>query len=154
MIDRNRLATDTSVVGALTLLLVAPLEALITLGVVAIVVVVSGYPTVGALVGSLVAPLLVAIGHGVATSAFGVAVAVSVLVVIGHQSQLRRLRAGQMPRLGCLGIRPSPGAAPGIGLWAKPVPHGVLGRSALSLGAVLITALTIVIALLVTGALT
>ena len=150
---RNRrwsVATQVFAVAALAVLV--PLETAVALAVAGVVLLVSRYVSVGALTGAVILPLLVATGVGVATWPFVTSIAVGILVFWNQRENIRRLRAGEESRIGG---RPGPaisGAQPGVGLWATPAPHGLLGRSALSLGAVLIVVLAVLAALLVVGA--
>ena len=67
-----------------------------------------------------------------------------------HRASIRQLRAGQEPRLGRFGNAPlAPDERLGVGFWAKPAPHGLLGRSAMSVGAVLTIITAVAVCLLV-----
>ena len=62
------------------LAVVAPREVAPALAAVGVVIAVSGYVSVGALTGAVVAPLLIAIGIGVPARAFGASLAIGLLV--------------------------------------------------------------------------
>jgi len=130
---------------------VAPRETVLTLAVVAIVILVSGYISVGILTAAIVAPLLIAIGVGASTRAFGISLVSAFLAFWSQRPQIRRLRAGKERQLGRLFTRSTPGEKPGVGLWDTPAPHGLLGPSALTPGAVLIIILSVLIAGVVAG---
>jgi hypothetical protein len=120
-------------------------SALITGGVAALV---SRYATVGALTSAVILPLLIGIGAGRA----GIALAASVLVTAATlwrcRKSIGRLRRGEERQIG--GSLRAPFGETDVGLWASPAPHGVLGRSALPLGAILVIVVTIGLAVLVT----
>lgn len=148
---RNHWSAGILALAAAALTVVAPRQTILVLAVVGIVIVVSGYVSVGALTGATLAPQLIAIGVGVPTRAFGTSLAIGLLVFWSQRSHIRRLRAGEEPQLGRFFTRSIPGAKPGVGLWATPAPHGLLGRSALSPGAVFIILLAVLIAVLMAG---
>jgi hypothetical protein len=137
--------------AAAMLAFVAPRETVLVLGFVGVVIVVSGYISVGALTGAVVAPVVIAVAGGGSSRAFASSVAIAVVVFWSQREHMRRLRAGEEPQIGRLFTRSAPGAKPGVGLWATPAPHGLLGRSALSVGAVFIILLALLSALLLAG---
>jgi hypothetical protein len=141
------------VAAAAILVLVAPIETCLTLAVVAVVILVGGYVSVGALTGAVIAPALIAIGIGAPSRAFAISIAIGLMVILSQRDHMRRLRAGEEPQLGKFFTRSIPGAKPGVGLFATPAPHGLLGRSAMTPGAVFIILLSILFAALAAGAL-
>ena len=148
---RNRWSSVILALAATVLVVIAPRQSVLVLAVVGVVIVVSGYAAVGALTGATLAPALIAIGIGVPTRAFAISLALALLVFSSQRSHIRRLRAGEEPQLGQFFTRSIPGAKPGVGLWTTPAPHGLLGRSALSVGAVFIILLAVLIAVLLAG---
>jgi hypothetical protein len=148
---RDRWSAAILALAVVMLTVIAPRQTVLVLAVVGIVIVVGGYISVGALTGATLAPPLIAIGIGVATRAFWTSLAIALLVFWSQRAHIRRLRAGEEPQLGRFFTRSIPGAKPGVGLWATPAPHGLLGRSALSVGAVFIILLAVLIAVLVAG---
>ncbi|MFL5613003.1 MAG: hypothetical protein ACJ796_05015 [Gemmatimonadaceae bacterium] len=145
--------TAILVLAAAILAIVAPIPTCLTLAVVGVVVLVGGYVSVGALTGAVIAPVLIAIGIGIPTRAFAISVVIGLVVILSQRAHLRRLRAGVEPQLGKFFTRSIPGAKPGVGLFATPAPHGLLGRSAMTPGAVFIILLSVLAAILVAGAL-
>src|SRR4051812_35599774 len=149
---RDRWSVAILVVATAMLGLIAPLATCLTLAVVGVVILVGGYVSVGALTGAVIAPVLIAIGIGLPTRAFAISVVISLAVTLSQRAHLRRLRAGEEPQLGRFFTRSIPGAKPGVGLFATPAPHGLLGRSAMTPGAVFIILLSVLFAALVAGA--
>jgi hypothetical protein len=130
----------TLVLIALTIVfsVIAPLQTALVLGIAGVVVLVGGYVAVAALTAAVILPLLIAGSTGVRGPVLAASIVAAAIVFPIHRGSIRRLRAGQEPRLGRFGNAPlAPGEQPGVGLWAKPAPHGLLGPSAMSVGAVL-----------------
>lgn len=136
-------------VGALTL--VAPRVTALTCAIVGVAVLASGYVSAGVLTGAVVLPLLMAIGGGVPTRAFGISIIASIVAFWSQRQNIRRLRAGEETSIGWPRSRSGASGTPGVGLWAASAPHGLLGHSALSLGAVLIIMLAILLAVFLLG---
>lgn len=150
-VQRNHWSIALLIVAATILAFIAPRQTGLALAVVGIVIIVSGYISVGALTGAVIAPVLIAIGIGISTRAFGISLAIAVLVFWSQRVNMSRLRAGEEPQLGRLFTRSIPGAKPGVGLWATPAPHGLLGRSALTVGAFFTILLAVLVAVLLAG---
>jgi len=149
--QRNHWSIAIPVAAALMLAIVAPRPSVLALAVVGIVIIVSGYISVGALTGAVIAPVLIAIGIGIPTRALAISFPIALVIFWSQRANMRRLRAGEEPQLGRLFTRSIPGTKPGVGLWATPAPHGLLGRSALTMGAVFTILLSVLVAILLAG---
>ena len=88
-------ATATGVFLAL-----APLATLLAFTVWAVMVTVSGYVSLGSLVGAVVLPIAVLVQKGAASPVFVVAVALAAFVFWTHRENIGRLRRGEEHRFG------------------------------------------------------
>jgi acyl phosphate:glycerol-3-phosphate acyltransferase len=88
-------ATATGVFLAL-----APLPTLAALAVFGVVVMVSGYVSLGSLTGALVIPALLFVTEGVRSPVFQVSVALALFVFWTHRANIHRLRRGEEYRFG------------------------------------------------------
>src|SRR5205823_4121889 len=98
-------------------LALAPLQALLSLLIFAVVVLASGYVSLASLTAAFSLPVLLAASSGVRSPLFSVAVLTFAFVVWTHRANIQRLRAGteyRFGRAGNFGRRPS--LAIGIGL--------------------------------------
>jgi glycerol-3-phosphate acyltransferase PlsY len=87
-------------------LALAPVQTLLTLIVFAVVLLSSGYVSVGSLISASLLPLLIAITLGPKSPIFVISVLVAVFVFWTHRANIARLRRGEEHRFG------KPGAAP------------------------------------------
>ena len=139
------------IVLAIAFMVIAPLQTVLALGIAVVVVLVGGYVAVAALTAAVLLPLLIAGSTGVRAPVLAASIAAATLVIALHRASIRRLRSGQEPRLGHFGNAPlAVDERPGVGLWAKPEPHGLLGRSAMSAGAVLTIIAAVAVGLILT----
>ncbi len=123
---------------AILFIVIAPVQTVLVLGIAVVVVLVGGYVSVAAMTAAVMLPLEISGSTRVGTPVLAASIVAAALVLCIHHASIRRLRAGQEPRLGRFGNAPlAPGERSGVGLWVKPEPHGLLGRSAMSPGAVL-----------------
>ncbi len=135
---------------AIVFIVLAPLQTALVLGIAAVVILVGGYVAVAALTAALMLPLFIAGSTGVRAPVLAASIVAAAIVFSIHRASIRRLRTGQEPRLGRFGNAPlAPGERPGVGLWAKPAPHGLLGRSAMSAGAALVIIAALAISVVV-----
>lgn len=135
---------------AMVFVILAPLQTALAIGIGGIVVLVGGYVAVAAMTSAVMLPLLVATKPGVRAPVVIASIAATLVVFSVHRASMRRLRAGEEPRVGRFGNAPlAPGERPGVGWWAKPSPHGLLGRSAMSVGAVFTILAAVAVSLLV-----
>jgi len=88
-------ATATGVFFAL-----APLPTLAGLAVFAVVLLVSGYVSLGSLTAALVLPSLLLVTEGIRSPVFQVSVALAAFVFWTHRANIRRLRSGEEYRFG------------------------------------------------------
>jgi glycerol-3-phosphate acyltransferase PlsY len=91
-------------------LALAPLQTLLTLLIFAVVVLTSGYVSLGSLTGALSLPVLLAVSVGVRSPLFYVALLTLVFVFWTHRANIERLRDGTEYRFGRaanFGRRPS-----------------------------------------------
>jgi acyl phosphate:glycerol-3-phosphate acyltransferase len=88
-------ATATGVFLAL-----APLPTLAGLGVFGLVVLASGYVSLGSLTGALILPSLLLVTEGVRSPVFQVSVVLAVFVFWTHRANIGRLRRGEEYRFG------------------------------------------------------
>jgi hypothetical protein len=143
------LILTASLIGGGMLLVRAPIPtagALIT-GIVAALV--GRHTTVGALTGTVVLTLLL----GLATRRAGIDIAVAILVTAlvfwESRGSIRRLRRGEERQIGV--TLPTPFKETVAGLWTPPSPHGLLGRSAMPLGAMFVILVTVALAAIATA---
>lgn len=78
----------------------APLPALASLLVFAVVLMVSGYVSLGSLTGALVLPVVLFVTEGVRSPVFQISVALALFVFWTHRANIRRLRRGEEYRFG------------------------------------------------------
>jgi glycerol-3-phosphate acyltransferase PlsY len=91
-------------------LALAPLQTVLTLVIFVVVVMASGYVSLGSLTAAVSLPVLVAASVGVRTPLFSVALLTTVFVFWTHRANIQRLRAGTEYRFGRaanFGRRPS-----------------------------------------------
>jgi acyl phosphate:glycerol-3-phosphate acyltransferase len=88
-------ATATGVFFAL-----APLPMLAGLAVFAVVVLITGYVSLGSLIAAVVLPALLLVTEGVRSPVFQVGVVLAVFVFWTHRANIRRLRRGEEYRFG------------------------------------------------------
>jgi|ERR1043166_5557042 glycerol-3-phosphate acyltransferase PlsY len=81
-------------------LALAPVETLLTLVIFAVVVLSSGYVSLGSLISAAMLPVLIGIGVGVGSPLFLISMAVSMFVFLTHRANIRRLRRGEEHRFG------------------------------------------------------
>ncbi|HKO16622.1 MAG TPA: glycerol-3-phosphate 1-O-acyltransferase PlsY [Gemmatimonadaceae bacterium] len=88
-------ATATGVFLAL-----APVQALLTLAVFAVVLLTSGYVSLGSLIGAVMLPVLLAVTRSVRSPLFLISVLVAAFVFWTHRANIGRLRRGEEHRFG------------------------------------------------------
>jgi glycerol-3-phosphate acyltransferase PlsY len=81
-------------------LALAPIETLLTLLIFAVVLLSSGYVSLGSLTSATMLPVLLSITVGVRSPLFAISVAVAVFVFWTHRANIARLRSGQEHRFG------------------------------------------------------
>jgi glycerol-3-phosphate acyltransferase PlsY len=81
-------------------LALAPLQTLVTLLVFAMVLLASGYVSLGSLTGAVALPILLAATVGVRSPLFPISVGVALFVFWTHRANIARLRAGEEHRFG------------------------------------------------------
>lgn len=82
----------------------APLQTLLTLVVFAVVVLTSGYVSLGSLISAGTLPLLLLISFGAASSLLWISLAVAAFVFWTHRANVERLRRGEEHRFGKKGV--------------------------------------------------
>jgi acyl phosphate:glycerol-3-phosphate acyltransferase len=98
-------------------LALAPVQTLLTLLIFAVVLLSSGYVSLGSLTGATMLPVLLAITVGVRSPLFAISVLVAVFVFWTHRANIARLRRGEEHRFGKSGTRaPRPAATLAISL--------------------------------------
>jgi acyl phosphate:glycerol-3-phosphate acyltransferase len=85
-------------------LALAPIETLLTLIIFAVVLLSSGYVSLGSLTGALMLPVLLAVTVGIRSPLFAVSVLVAVFVFWTHRANIGRLRRGEEHRFGKRGV--------------------------------------------------
>ena len=88
-------------------LALAPVQTLLTLIVFAVVLLSSGYVSVGSLISASLLPLLIAITLGPKSPIFVISVLVALFVFWTHRANIGRLRRGEEHRFGKPGTAPS-----------------------------------------------
>lgn len=78
----------------------APLPMLITLVVFALIVMVSGYVSLGSLIAAALLPIILAIVRGVHSPLLVLAIVIALFVLWTHRANIRRLRRGEEHRFG------------------------------------------------------
>jgi glycerol-3-phosphate acyltransferase PlsY len=78
----------------------APIAAAVSVGVFALVVALTRYVSAGSVAAAVVLPVSVALVRSARSPAFVVSLAISMFVVWAHRGNLRRLSAGEEPRIG------------------------------------------------------
>ena len=81
-------------------LALAPLQTLLTLIVFAVVLLSSGYVSLGSLTSGLMLPVLLGLTIGVRSPVFAISVAVAAFVFWTHRANIGRLQRGEEPRFG------------------------------------------------------
>jgi glycerol-3-phosphate acyltransferase PlsY len=81
-------------------LALAPIQTLLTLLVFAVVLLSSGYVSLGSLTSATILPVLLAVTIGVRTWPFAISVAVALFVFWTHRANIARLRRGEEHRFG------------------------------------------------------
>ena len=98
-------------------LALAPLQTLLTLIVFAVVLLTSGYVSLGSLTSATILPVLLAVTLGVRTWPFAISVGVALFVFWTHRANIARLRRGEEHRFGKRGVpAKTPAATLAIGL--------------------------------------
>src|SRR5262249_39150435 len=85
-------------------LALAPIETLLTLIIFAVVLLSSGYVSLGSLTGALMLPVLLAVTVGIRSPLFAISVLVAVFVFWTHRANIGRLRRGEEHRFGKRGV--------------------------------------------------
>lgn len=114
-------------------LALAPLQTVLTLVIFSVVLLASGYVSLGSLTGAVALPVLLAVTMGVASPLFLVSVIVAAFVFLTHRANIARLRDGTEYRFGRaanFGRRPSLA----IGIAVLVLAAAVLARYAATLG--------------------
>lgn len=88
-------------------LALAPVQTLLTLMVFAVVLLSSGYVSVGSLISASLLPLLIAVTLGPRSPVFTISVLVAIFVFWTHRANIGRLRRGEEHRFGKPGTAPS-----------------------------------------------
>lgn len=86
-------------------LALAPVQTLLTLVIFAVVLLASGYVSLGSLTSALMLPTLLAISVGVRSPVFGISVCVAAFVFWTHRANIARLRDGDEHRFGKRGVQ-------------------------------------------------
>ena len=98
-------------------LALAPIQTLLTLLVFAVVLLSSGYVSLGSLTSAAILPVLLAVTIGVRSWPFAISVAVALFVFWTHRANIARLRRGEEHRFGKRGVPARrPAATLAIGL--------------------------------------
>lgn len=98
-------------------LALAPLQTLLTLIVFAVVLLTSGYVSLGSLTSATILPVLLAVTIGVRSWPFAISIAVALFVFWTHRANIARLRRGEEHRFGKRGVPAKrPAATLAIGL--------------------------------------
>ena len=85
-------------------LALAPVQTLLTLIVFAVVLLSSGYVSLGSLTSAAILPVLLAIGVGIRSPIFVLSVLVALFVFWTHRANIARLRSGEEHRFGKRGV--------------------------------------------------
>jgi glycerol-3-phosphate acyltransferase PlsY len=85
-------------------LALAPIQTLLTLIIFAVVLLSSGYVSLGSLTGALMLPVLLAITVGVKSPLLAISVLVAIFVFWTHRANIARLRRGEEHRFGKRGV--------------------------------------------------
>jgi glycerol-3-phosphate acyltransferase PlsY len=88
-------------------LALAPVQTLLTLIVFAVVLLTSGYVSMGSLIGASLLPVLIAVTLGYKSPVFAISVLVGVFVFWTHRANIGRLQRGEENRFGKPGTAPS-----------------------------------------------
>jgi glycerol-3-phosphate acyltransferase PlsY len=98
-------------------LALAPIQTLLTLVVFSVVLLTSGYVSLGSLTSATILPVLLAVTIGVRTWPFAISVLVALFVFWTHRANIARLRRGEEHRFGKRGVPArTPAATLAIGL--------------------------------------
>lgn len=93
----------------------APIQTLLVLVIFAVVLLTSGFVSLGSLTSALMLPLLLAISVGVHSALFVMSVVVAAFVFWTHRANITRLRNGEEHRFGKRGL-PAKGPAAGVAI--------------------------------------
>lgn len=88
-------------------LALAPVQTALTLIVFAVVLLTSGYVSLGSLIGATLLPVLIAVTLGSRSPIFAISVVVALFVCWTHRANIGRLRRGEEHRFGKAGRAPS-----------------------------------------------
>jgi glycerol-3-phosphate acyltransferase PlsY len=88
-------------------LALAPVQTALTLIVFAVVLLTSGYVSLGSLIGATLLPVLIAVTIGARSPVFTISVLVALFVYWTHRANIGRLRRGEEHRFGKAGHAPS-----------------------------------------------
>lgn len=97
-------------------LALAPVQTALTLIVFAVVLLTSGYVSLGSLIGATLLPILIAVTLGARSPVFTISVLVALFVYWTHRANITRLRRGEEHRFGKPGRAPSRRMAAGIAI--------------------------------------
>lgn len=86
-------------------LALAPVQTLLTLMIFAVVLLVSGYVSLGSLTSALMLPVLLGVTVGVRSPVFGISVLIAAFVFWTHRANITRLRHGEEHRFGKRPVR-------------------------------------------------
>ena len=86
-------------------LALAPVQTLLTLLIFAVVLLCSGYVSLGSLISAVMLPVLLAITVGLHSPVFGISVGVALFVFWTHRANIARLRDGDEHRFGKRGVQ-------------------------------------------------
>jgi glycerol-3-phosphate acyltransferase PlsY len=86
-------------------LALAPMQTLLTLVIFAVVLLVSGYVSLGSLTSALMLPVLLGITVGVRSPVFVISVVVAIFVFWTHRANIARLQIGEEHRFGKRGVK-------------------------------------------------
>ncbi|HEY4129255.1 MAG TPA: glycerol-3-phosphate 1-O-acyltransferase PlsY [Gemmatimonadaceae bacterium] len=85
-------------------LALAPIQTLLTLLIFAVVLLSSGYVSLGSLISAVMLPVLLALTVGVRSPLFVISIAVALFVFWTHRANIERLRNGEEHRFGKKGV--------------------------------------------------
>jgi glycerol-3-phosphate acyltransferase PlsY len=88
-------------------LALAPIQTLLALIVFAVVLLTSGYVSLGSLISASLLPVLIGVTLGPSSPVFAISILVAVFVYWTHRTNISRLRRGEEHRFGKAGTQPS-----------------------------------------------
>jgi acyl phosphate:glycerol-3-phosphate acyltransferase len=88
-------------------LALAPIQTLLVLIVFAVVLLTSGYVSLGSLISASLLPVLIGVTLGPTSPVFAISILVALFVYWTHRANIRRLRKGEEHRFGKPGTQPS-----------------------------------------------